>query len=37
MGKITGFLEIDRHLPERRPVPERLRDWRELEGKLAED
>jgi glutamate synthase (NADPH/NADH) small chain len=36
MGKITGFLEIERHLPDRRPVTERLRDWRELEGKLSE-
>jgi glutamate synthase (NADPH/NADH) small chain len=37
MGKITGFLEIPRELPARRPVAERLKDWRELEGKLAED
>ncbi len=37
MGKITGFLEIERELPARRPVAERLRDWRELEGKLPED
>ncbi|HSD09922.1 MAG TPA: glutamate synthase subunit beta [Candidatus Binatia bacterium] len=37
MGKITGFLEIPRELPPRRPVEERLKDWRELEGKLAED
>jgi glutamate synthase (NADPH) small chain len=37
MGKITGFLEIDRSLPPRRPVQERLKDWRELEGKLAEE
>ena len=37
MGKITGFLEIERELPSRRPVVERLRDWRELEGKLPED
>ncbi|MBI3770680.1 MAG: glutamate synthase subunit beta [Deltaproteobacteria bacterium] len=37
MGKITGFLEIGRELPARRPVAERLRDWRELEGKLPED
>ena len=37
MGKITGFLEIERELPERRPVEERLKDWRELEGKLPED
>ena len=36
MGKITGFMEIDRALPPRRPVAERLKDWRELEGKLAE-
>jgi hypothetical protein len=34
MGKITGFLEIDRALPGRRPVLERLKDWREFEGKL---
>jgi glutamate synthase (NADPH/NADH) small chain len=37
MGKITGFLEFERELPARRPVIERLRDWRELEGKLPED
>ena len=37
MGKITGFLEIERELPARRPVAERLQDWRELEGKLPED
>jgi glutamate synthase (NADPH/NADH) small chain len=36
MGKITGFLEIERALPPRRPVAERLKDWRELEGKLSE-
>jgi len=34
MGKITGFLEIERTLPARRPVAERLKDWRELEGKF---
>jgi len=34
MGKITGFLEIERTLPPRRPVAERLKDWRELEGKF---
>jgi len=37
MGKITGFMEISRELPPRRPVEERLKDWRELEGKLSED
>jgi glutamate synthase (NADPH/NADH) small chain len=36
MGKITGFLEIERALPERRPVAERLKDWRELEGKFGD-
>src|SRR5204863_8040319 len=37
MGKITGFLEIPREMPQRRPIDERLKDWRELEGKLSED
>ena len=37
MGKVTGFLEIEREIPARRPVTERLKDWRELEGKLPED
>jgi glutamate synthase (NADPH/NADH) small chain len=37
MGKITGFLEYERELPARRPVQERLHDWRELEGKHPED
>ncbi len=30
MGKPTGFLEIKRELPARRPVGERVRDWREI-------
>jgi glutamate synthase (NADPH/NADH) small chain len=30
MGKITGFLEIKRETPKRRPVGERVRDWREV-------
>ena len=30
MGKPTGFLEFGRETPERRPVPVRLRDWREV-------
>ncbi len=34
MGKITGFKEYEREIPERRPVDQRLRDCRELEGKL---
>jgi glutamate synthase (NADPH/NADH) small chain len=30
MGKPTGFIEFGRELPRRRPVPVRLRDWREV-------
>jgi glutamate synthase (NADPH/NADH) small chain len=30
MGKVTGFLEIARAKHPVRPVPERLRDWREV-------
>jgi glutamate synthase (NADPH/NADH) small chain len=30
MGKPTGFLEAGRELPSRRPVPVRLRDWKEV-------
>ncbi len=37
MGKITGFLEYDRVLPKRRPVPVRLRDWREVYEPFPED
>lgn len=37
MGKISGFLEISRELPPRRPVAERLKDWQELEGKLSDE
>ncbi|MCZ6749536.1 MAG: glutamate synthase, partial [SAR324 cluster bacterium] len=31
MGKITGFLEYERALPPKRPVAERIKDYRELE------
>ncbi len=34
MGNPTGFLEIERHLPEKREVEERLRDFREIERHL---
>ena len=37
MGKITGFMEYPREMPPRRPVEERLRDWKEFEGKPSED
>lgn len=30
MGKTTGFLEIERETPTRRPVEERLQDWAEV-------
>ncbi len=30
MGKTTGFLEWQRELPARRPVPVRIRDWKEV-------
>ena len=30
MGKVTGFLEVPRKGPDYRPVPVRLRDWREV-------
>jgi glutamate synthase (NADPH/NADH) small chain len=37
MGKITGFMEYHREVPRRRPVEERLRDFKEFEGKPSED
>ena len=30
MGKVTGFLEYERELPQRRPVAERVNDWFEI-------
>ena len=30
MGDVTGFLKFPRALPARRPVPVRLRDWKEV-------
>ncbi|MBK5288997.1 MAG: glutamate synthase subunit beta [Acidimicrobiia bacterium] len=30
MGEPTGFMKYERELPTRRPVPVRLRDWREV-------
>ncbi len=37
MGKTTGFLEYTRELPERRPVSERLEDYRELYQPFPEE
>jgi len=36
MGKLRGFIEIDRLKPSSRAVDERLRDWREFELPLGE-
>jgi glutamate synthase (NADPH/NADH) small chain len=30
MGKVTGFIEYQRELPQRRPVAERVNDWFEI-------
>jgi glutamate synthase (NADPH/NADH) small chain len=37
MGKTTGFLEYERELPRRRPIPVRLRDWREVYEPFPEE
>lgn len=37
MGKATGFLEATREGPSRRPVAERLRDWKEVYLPTAEE
>ncbi|MFQ5457811.1 MAG: glutamate synthase subunit beta [Myxococcota bacterium] len=38
MGKVTGFMEFERQMPPKRPVEERLRDYREVyKGFSGED
>ena len=37
MGKVTGFLEYQREVPERRPVTERINDWFEIYQEFPED
>jgi len=37
MGKITGFMEYTRELPQRRPVPERINDWFEIYQPFPEE
>jgi glutamate synthase (NADPH/NADH) small chain len=37
MGKITGFIEFEREMPERRPVTERVNDWFEIYKDFPED
>jgi len=36
VGKVTGFLEYTRELPERRPPAERVKDWFEIYRPFAE-
>jgi len=37
MGDPRGFLKLDRHTPDRRSVPVRLRDWKEVYEPFPED
>ncbi|MDP9052671.1 MAG: glutamate synthase subunit beta [Acidobacteriota bacterium] len=37
MGKVTGFLEIQREQPSRRKVEDRLNDWQEIYEPFGED
>ena len=37
MGKPTGFKEIDRELPKRRPVELRILDWNEIYNPFADE
>jgi glutamate synthase (NADPH) small chain len=37
MGKPTGFLEFDRSTPRHRPVPVRLKDWKEVYEPFSAD
>jgi glutamate synthase (NADPH/NADH) small chain len=37
MGKVTGFLEYQRELPERRPATERINDWFEIYNPFPEE
>ena len=37
MGKVNGFLEIERELPARRDVAERIHDWQEIYHPFPEE
>jgi glutamate synthase (NADPH/NADH) small chain len=37
MGEATGFMKYERELPHRRPVPVRLRDWKEVYEPFPEE
>jgi glutamate synthase (NADPH/NADH) small chain len=37
LGKPTGFMEFPRETPTRRPIPERVNDWREVYNPFPEE
>lgn len=37
MGKPTGFMEYQREVPQRRPVTERLEDWKDVYAPFAQE
>ncbi len=37
MGETTGFMKYDRELPQRRPIPVRVLDWREVYEEFPDD
>jgi glutamate synthase (NADPH/NADH) small chain len=37
MGKVSGFLEYQREVPERRPITERVNDWFEIYSPFPEE
>ncbi|MBI1979246.1 MAG: glutamate synthase, partial [Elusimicrobia bacterium] len=37
MGKITGFKEFKREMPEDRPVTERVQDWKDVHKRFPEE
>ncbi len=37
MGEATGFMKYERELPHRRPIPVRLRDWKEVYEPFPEE
>jgi glutamate synthase (NADPH/NADH) small chain len=34
VGSVTGFIDVERRKPPSRPIVERVRDWREIQGLL---
>ena len=37
MGKTTGFLEFNRELPDKRPVQERIHDYKEFVNRFSNE